>query len=210
MVINLKKGQSINLEKSTSDLSSVTIGLGWKIRKKGGFLSGLFGGGGEDYDLDAIAFLLDADGKVQSRGDAKLVGGDVIFFNNLKHSSGCVVHTGDNLVGGAGVEDDEQIVVKLDALDQRYHRILFLVTIYQGTRKKQHFGEVEGAFMRAVDAKGKELARFRLGDDPAYNNKCTVVFGEVSRQGSEWKFQAIGDAYPTDSFVPLLEQHLPR
>ncbi len=208
MVINLSKGQSINLEKSDHDLSSVTIGLGWKIRKKTGLLRGLFGGG-EEYDLDAIAFLLDADGKVRDLGGQALAGSDVIYFNNLRHPSGCVVHTGDNLVGGAGVEDDEQIVVKLDAMDQRFHRVLFLVSIYEGAKKKQHFGEVEGAFMRAVDAKGKEIARFKLGDDAAYGQMRTVVFGEVSRQGSGWKFQAIGDAFPTDSFVDLLRKHLP-
>ncbi len=210
MAIDLKKGQSINLEKSTHDLSSVTIGLGWKIRKKGGFLKSLFGSGEDDYDLDAIAFLLGVDGKVQSLGNGKLVGSDVVFFNNLQHPSGCVVHTGDNLVGGAGAEDDEQIVVKLNRLDQRYHRIVFLVSIYQGIQKGQHFGDVEGAFMRAVDAKGRELARFRLDDDPAYNGKCTIVFGEVCRQGSEWKFEAIGDAFATDSFVHILNSYLPN
>lgn len=208
-MINLRKGQSIDLEKATNDLSSVTIGLGWKIRKKGGFLSGLLGGGGDDYDLDAIALMLDANGHVANCGDNKLVGGDVIFYNNLRHSTGCVTHTGDNLVGGAGVEDDEQIIVKLDAMDPRYHRIVFLVSIYQGQQKKQHFGEVEGAFMRAVDGKGKEIARFQLGNEPAYNNMCTVVFGEVRRQGGGWKFEAVGDAHATDSFVAILRQHLP-
>ena len=75
MAINLVKGQTIDLRKNDKgesfDLSSVTIGLGWDVRKKsgGGFLSKLLGGGKEEeYDLDAIAFLLDANGKVANLG----------------------------------------------------------------------------------------------------------------------------------------------
>ena len=67
MAINLVKGQTIDLRKNdkgvTFDLSKVTIGLGWDVRKKTGFLSGIFNRDVE-YDLDAIAFLLDANGKV--------------------------------------------------------------------------------------------------------------------------------------------------
>ena len=88
MAINLQKGQTINLEKNLYDLSSVTIGLGWdvaaKIGKKGFFASLFSNTENDDYDLDAIAFLLDKDGKVANTGDNKLEGGDVIFFNNLR------------------------------------------------------------------------------------------------------------------------------
>ena len=96
MAINLQKGQTIDLRKndkgeSVYDLSSVTIGLGWDVRKKEtGFLGKLFGGGKEEeYDLDAIAFLLDANGKVADLGrtvtntsgrQVSLYEGDVIYF----------------------------------------------------------------------------------------------------------------------------------
>lgn len=206
MAINLKKGQTINLDKEVNDLSEVTIGLGWKIRKRGGLLKRMMNR--EEYDLDAVAFLLDANGKIANLGSEKLSGSDVVYYNNLNHPSGHVTHTGDNIVGGAGVEDDEQIIVKLNKLGPQYNSILFLATIYQGVEKKQHFGEVEGAFIRAVDGKGKELARFRLDDDPTYDNMCTVIFGEVHRKGNGWEFRALGDALPEDSFVGLVRQRL--
>ena len=131
MAINLEKGQTINLDKDTNDLSSITIGLGWKIKKKPGFFAKLLGGG-DEFDLDAIAFLLDANGKIQNLGrpEQQLMGSDIIFFNNLRHPSGTIIHTGDNLVGGAGVQDDEQIIVKLNAIPPQYHRLLFIVCIY--------------------------------------------------------------------------------
>ena len=99
MAINLSKGQTINLNKDEHDLSSITIGLGWKIQQqKAGLLSGLFGGKQEDYDLDAIAFLLDQNDRVANVGDERLVGGDVVFFNSLRHPTGHVYHSGDNRV----------------------------------------------------------------------------------------------------------------
>jgi tellurium resistance protein TerD len=205
MAISLTKGQTINLDKKTNDLASITIGLGWKVKKKG-FFSKLTSN--NDFDLDAIAFLMDEHGKVRNLGDARLQGGDVIFFNNLRHPSGHVYHTGDNRVGGAGSEDDEQIVVKLDGLGPEYHRILFLVSIYEGAKKGQHFGDIERAFIRAADARGTEIARYNLTDDDSRKDIRTLVFGEVYRKDGGWKFRALGDGHSTDMFVHLLRQYL--
>jgi tellurium resistance protein TerD len=204
MAISLRKGQTISLEKDAHDLSQIVIGLGWKIRKKG-FLAKLAGSNAE-YDLDAIAFVLNEQGKVTQLGE-KLVGGDVVFFNNLRHPSGQVYHSGDNRVGGSGDNDDEQIVVRLNTIPERYHRILFLVQIYHGRKNNQHFGEVESAYMRAIDAKGKEMARYSLDSDPTYNGKCLMVFGEVYRHGDGWKFRALGEGHATDNFVDILKSH---
>ncbi len=205
MAISLVKGQTINLDKDTNDLSSITLGLGWKVKSKG-FFSKLTSN--KDFDLDAVAFLLDENDKVIFPGNERLQGGDVVFFNNLRHPSGCVIHSGDNLVGGAGVQDDEQIVVKLNALDQRYHKILFLVCIYQGSQKNQSFGDIERAFIRSVDGKGNEIARYDLAEDASYAGMRTVVFGEVYRKSDSWKFRAIGDGYPYDSFVEVLRKYV--
>jgi tellurium resistance protein TerD len=221
MAINLQKGQTIDLRKndkgeSVYDLSQVTIGLGWDVRQKqNGFLGKLFGGKEEEYDLDAIAFLLDSNGKVANLGrtvqaqNGRQVGlyeGDVIFFNSLRHPSGHIWLTGDNRTG-AGDGDDEQIIVKLDQLDQRYQKILFVVSIYQGRQNNQHFGMVENAFIRAVDARGKEIAKYSLSGDATMNGKCSMVFSEVYRHNGEWKFRALGEPHNTDNFVDILKNY---
>jgi len=212
MAINLVKGQTIDLRKNDKgesyDLSTVTIGLGWDVRqKKTSFLGGLLGGGKEEeYDLDAIAFLLDGNDKVVNKGNEKLAGGDVIFFNSLKHSSGHIWLTGDNRTG-AGDGDDEQIIVKLDSLESKYQKILFVVAIYQGKQKNQHFGMVENAFIRAVDKSGKEIVKFSLSGDATYNSMCSMVFAEVYRKDGTWKFRAIGDPYQYDSFIEILKKY---
>jgi tellurium resistance protein TerD len=210
MAINLTKGQTIDLRKDANDLDQITIGLGWKIReKKQGLLSGLFGKKDEvEFDLDAIAFVMDEQGKVRNLGDDKLAGSDIVFFNNLKHPSGLIYHTGDERKGGTGAQDDEQIVVKLNALPQQYARILFLVAIYLGNQKKQHFGQVNDAYIRALDGKGKEILRYPLYSEAAYEGKSSMVFAEVYRRDGGWKFRAIGDAHPEDSFIPLLKQYV--
>lgn len=209
MAIRLEKGQTINLEKKVNDLSKVTIGLGWKIReKKKGLLASLFGGGDdEEYDLDAIAFMLGADGKVASLGN-RLVGGDVVFFNSKRHPSGTVWSCGDNLVGGDGNSDDEQIVCLLDNVPWQYQRIVFVVSIYKGMEKGQCFGEVEGAYIRAVDAKGREMARYSLSGETAAANAQSVIFAELYRHGDNWKFRALGEPRSCASFVDVLKEYL--
>lgn len=215
MAVSLRKGQGISLSKSQYDLSRVTLGLGWDvIAEKKGVFGALFGTKkqDEDYDLDAVAFLLGANGKVNHLGKPEngrqtLVGGDVIFFNSLKHHSGNIWLTGDNRTG-AGDGDDEQIIAKLDALEERYQRIVFVVQIYQGLKKGQHFGKVQNAFIRAVDAKGKEMTRYDLSGDPSFNNHCSMVFAELVRETGGWQFKAIGKPYSGDSFATILKDFI--
>lgn len=103
-VINLSKGQTIDLRKNSKgesvyDLSQITVGLGWDVREeKKGFFGKLLGGNKEvDFDLDAIAFLLDSNGLVANLGrdlsfsngnKVGLHGGDIIFFNSMTYPSG--------------------------------------------------------------------------------------------------------------------------
>lgn len=221
MAINLQKGQTIDLRKNekgenTYDLSQVTIGLGWDVKtSNSGFLGKLFGSQKEEeYDLDAIAFLLDSNGKIADLGRTVSVGnqqkaffeGDIIFFNSLKHLSGQIWLTGDNRTG-EGDGDDEQIIVRLNTLEEKYQKIVFIVTIYQGRKNNQHFGKVENAFIRAVDAKGKEIAKFSLSGNESMNGMCSMIFSELYRHNGEWKFRAIGEANQTDSFVDLLKRY---
>jgi len=222
MAINLQKGQTIDLRKGDKgesyDLSTVTIGLGWDVRKQGGggFFGKLFSGKEEEYDLDAVAFLLDSNDKVANLGRTVqasngmqiiLFESDVCYFNSQRHPSGHIWLTGDNRTG-AGDGDDEQIIVKLDSLDQRYQKVLFLVTIYQGRQKNQHFGLIENAFIRAVDNRGQEIAKFSLSGDASMNGMCAMIFAEVYRKDGTWKFRALGQAENTDNFIEILKRHV--
>ena len=177
MAVSLKKGQKVDLTKGNPGLSKLLVGLGWDTNKYDG---------GADFDLDAAAFLLGANGKVTS--DA-----DFVFFNNLKHASGSVEHLGDNLTG-EGEGDDEQVKVDLAKVPTEIEKIAFTVTIYDAEARKQNFGQVSNAFIRVVDAaKNQELIRYDLGED--FSIETAVVVGRLYRQGTEWKFNAIGSGF---------------
>ena len=212
MAVSLGKGQGISLKKTENNLSQVTIGLGWDIQEqKKGFLGGLFGGKNADYDLDVVAFLVGQNGKVNNlgrdtRGNVTLQNGDVVFFNNQRHSSGHIWLTGDNRTG-AGDGDDEQIVVKLNDLGQQYHKVVFVVQIYNGASNQQHFGQVKNAFIRAVDATGKEMVRFDLSGTGQYDQQRSLLFAELVREPTGWKFNAVGQPSSSDSFVEWLKQY---
>lgn len=177
MAVSLKKGQKVDLTKGNPGLSKLLIGLGWDTNKYDG---------GHDFDLDAAAFLLGADGKVTS--DA-----DFVFYNNLKHASGSVEHLGDNLTG-AGEGDDEQIKIDLAVVPANIEKIDFTVTIHEGESRNQNFGQVSNAFIRVVDeANNTELIRYDLGED--FSIETAVVVGELYRNNGEWKFNAIGSGF---------------
>jgi stress response protein SCP2 len=63
---------------------------------------------------------------------------------------------------------------------------------------------VDNAFIRAVDNKGKEIAKFTLSGDATYNGMCSLVFAEVYRKDGTWKFRALGQPHQGDNFIELL------
>ena len=176
MGVSLQKGGNVNLSKEAPGLAAVHIGLGWDVRATDG----------ADFDLDASAFILKADGKV--RGDS-----DFIFYNNLKSTDGAVQHMGDNKTG-AGAGDDEVVNVDLAKVPAEVDKVSFAVTIHEGETRRQSFGQVSNAFIRVVNkADGKELARYDLTEDGS--TETALIFGELYRNGADWKFRAVGQGF---------------
>jgi tellurium resistance protein TerD len=188
MTINLQKGQKSDLTKGNAGLSTVVVGLGWDPYK----YSGSF-----DFDLDAAAFLVTESGKVT--GDS-----DFVFYNNLKHPSGSVIHMGDNLTG-EGEGDDEQLLVDLKKIPANITKIVFTVTIHDADARKQNFGQVSNAFIRIVNqSNNTELLHYDLGED--FSLETAVIFGEIYRNQGEWKFNAVGSGFK-GGLAALCTQH---
>lgn len=187
MAINLQKGQKIDLSKGPGGLSHIMVGLGWDEvdRSSGGFF-GLFKSKPEEIDCDASVIVCDENGKIMRDEDG------LIFYNHLRHSSGAIVHQGDNLTGG-GDGDDEQIFVNLQTMPSNIHKLVFVVNIYDANVKKQHFGMVKNAFIRLVDTDKKtEICRFNLSEN--YEWMTGLIVGEIYKKNGQWKFNAIGQA----------------
>lgn len=176
MAISLSKGGNLSLSKEAPGLDRIMIGLGWDVRATDG----------QDFDLDASAFLCNAGGKV--RADT-----DFCFFNNKNVAGGAVVHQGDNRTG-EGDGDDEQIEVTLSKLPADVDKVAVVVTIYNGDQNGQTFGQVSNAFIRLVDASNNnEVVRFDLSEDASV--ETAMILGEVYRHGAEWKFRAVGQGF---------------
>lgn len=177
MPINLTKGQKVDLTKGKPSLKKIMVGLGWDVND---FDSGA------DFDLDASAFILGANGKCRTERN-------FVFYGNLEHPSGAVKHMGDNLTG-EGEGDDEQILVDLNKVSADTEKIAFTVTIYDADKRRQNFGQVSNAFIRIVDeSNDEELIRYDLGED--FSIETAVVVGELYKHNGEWKFNAIGSGF---------------
>ncbi|KPI21766.1 MULTISPECIES: TerD family protein [unclassified Streptomyces] len=176
MGVSLSKGGNVSLTKAAPNLTAVIVGLGWDARTTTGV----------DFDLDASAILTNDQGKVANDSN-------FVFFNNLKSPDGSVEHTGDNTTG-EGEGDDEAIKVNLAGVPGDVAKIVFPVSIYEAESRQQSFGQVRNAYIRVVNqADNSELARYDLSEDAS--TETAMVFGELYRNGAEWKFRAIGQGY---------------
>ena len=203
MSVNLTKGQKISLTKGDGGLKKIMVGLGWdEAQPAATGLKALFAAKPADIDCDASAILCGADGKLVSRN----VPDCCVYFGNLRHSSGAIVHHGDNLTGN-GEGDDEQITVDLSLIPAKVDKIVFTVNIYDANVRRQHFGMIRNAFIRLVNsANGSEICRYNLTDD--YSGMTGLVVGEIYRRDGEWKFNAIGQGVRDASrLARLLEMY---
>jgi tellurium resistance protein TerD len=181
-VLNLTKGQKIDLTKGNPGLKSLKVGLGWDINK----------GNGSAFDLDAFVICLD---------DAnKALPGGVLYYGSPKNSAGkpailseSLVHSGDNLTG-AGDGEDEVITINLDQVPANVSKCVVGVNIYEAQSRGQNFGMVRNAFCCVHDGDtNADLCKYDLGED--YSTFQGVVFGEVYRHNGEWKFSATSNGF---------------
>ena len=187
MAVSLVKGGNVSLTKEAPTMNVAMAGLGWDARVTDG----------QDFDLDASVFMVGDDGKV-------LNDTSFIFFNNKNSACGSVEHQGDNRTG-AGEGDDEQVKITLSKVPAEVKKLVFAVTIYDAEARKQNFGMVSNSFMRIFNNdNGAEIARFDLSEDAS--TETAMVFGELYRNGNEWKFKAVGQGF-AGGLSALASQH---
>lgn len=179
MAISLVKGQKVSLDNS---MKLALVGLGWDTnRYDGGF----------DFDLDASAFLLGDNGKLQRDED-------FIFYNNLESRNKAVVHTGDNLTGD-GDGDDEVIMIDFTKIPDDIKKIAICVTIHDAVARGQNFGQVSNAYIRIAkmadefDTVGEPVLKFDLEEE--FSIETALVVAEIYLKNGEWKFNAVAAGY---------------
>jgi stress response protein SCP2 len=165
--VSLQKNQTVSLVKGGRPLlAQVKMGLGWEPAYRG-----------KDIDLDASVI---AYGPQRNHIDS-------CYFGKLSILNGAIKHSGDNLTGEGG-GDDEVIVVDLGRIPQEVTGLVFTVNSFSG----QKFTEVAKAYCRLMDAvTGEELVRFDLTNAEAQTG---VMMAKLVRQFSgEWDMTAMGE-----------------
>ena len=217
MAINLIKGQRVEIE---PNLSLLVVEMGWKVNPNAD----------PPYDLDASTFLLGNSGQIENEADFVFYGsqnripaldknGKQIFDDEGRQVTR-PISLDKSVIGSIddlGDDDDdkgegnEEIEVDLTKTSDSVKEILFTVSIYwdptniNDPRRKYNFGQVRDAFIQIKNAvTGDVICRYDLDED--FSTDKGVEFGRLYRRGSEWKFQAVGEAH-ADGLEPICRKY---
>jgi tellurium resistance protein TerD len=184
MAINLVKGQRVDI-----GLQKLGVGLGWDPNPNAS---------SHDFDLDASAFLIGANGQVPTedffvfyRSTCRNPYGSVYPDGKPTSPDGAVESSGDDRTGGNSDGDDETLMVDLARLDPRIDQIVFTVTIDEAESRRQNFGQVRNSFIRIYNAlNNEEICKYELAED--FSVETAIEFGRLYKRNGAWKFEAMG------------------
>lgn len=166
MSVKVVKGQKVDLTKGNPGIESLIVEIGWQSPPS--------------LEIDTSAFLLGAQGKVSKDED-------LIFYNNpstpyIRYKE---MPTSNSL---------KQFEVELNKVPSDVMKLAFTLTIYDGEKRGQSFGQVNQAYFRILNqVTGAELLRCDLENH--FSVETAVVIGELYRYSGEWKFNAIAAGF---------------
>ena len=212
MAINLEKGQRINLEKdSGTKLTHFCVGCNWGAVKEKTF----FGLSTKtvDVDLDLSCLMFDMEGNAIDHiysplfrfGERKLS----LPNGKLDSVDRALHHTGDDIQGdpdGDDGMDNEIITVDLSRVNSKVHSIVFFLNIYNNNAYRGDFSGIPYASIRMFEgtpdkAPKQVFAQYNVATKTECVGMRGLVMGKLYRRGADWKFAAIGDAFPDPSIV---------
>ena len=215
MAIRLEKGQRINLEKSNgSKLTEFCVGCNWGAIKRGGIFG--IGRSTVDVDLDLSCLMVDKNGNMTDHIYSPLYRLDFLSRygmppGKVDSSDLALHHSGDDLKGdldGDDGLDNEIITVNLNRVSPKVEQIFFFLNNCGG----EDFAEIPYASIRMYEGtptRVKEVfASYDVSAEPQYRNMTALVMGKLYRRNGEWKFSAIGDAYPDRNICETINRIL--
>ena len=164
----LNKNSSINLSKAIKALTVYRVGLSWD----------------ESADLDAVALLLGANGKL-----AHPIQDSMAYYGNAtanKHKNpenpvAGLTHSGDARDGSAAGDDE---TITIDTTKVTADRILIAVTSYSDNEPVR-FSAAANPVAKLYDDKGEVLVEVKLDQNAAFST--SVEFVELSKDASgDW------------------------
>lgn len=181
----LSQGHEITICTARNPLKRLLIGTGWDPVRRGCNL-----------DLDSSVVVVN-----ENTGAT-----DVVYFGALEHSSGCVIHHGDNLTGEyEGYNDDETIDVFLDKVPRDKNKLVFILNVYDCDDRNQTLEDAKNMYIRLYDVDGgKVLAEYTVNEN---HKKCTALIIGVAKRvaDNEWTFKAVGKGSTAVSIYDMLD-----
>lgn len=172
--VTLSQGQEVKIRYADNrPLKKISVGIGWDPT---GILS-------KNMDVDSSVVVISPNGREK----------DLVYFGDLSHPTGCVVHHGDNLTGEGGIQDgdDENIDVYLDKVPSDRDKLVFVLNIYDCDDRNQTLRKVKNLYIKLYDPdSGKTLIQYRVNDN--MGNDTAIVIGMAYKKGGSWMFKAIG------------------
>jgi stress response protein SCP2 len=173
--MDLQPGQNFSITKLSPAPAAVEITLGWEPAST-------------PLTLDSSAFALGGQGKV--RGDE-----DFVFYNQPALPGGGIQRAGDG----------RAFTVAFAQLPSAIERIVVALTIDQGQRRGQSFGQLSQVRAEVRDAQSKaSLATFPLATKMM--PETALIVGEFYLRNGEWKFRAVGQGF-VGGLGPLARQY---
>lgn len=165
-VLNLQKGDLLNLTKNYSKLNSIDLGLGWDASTKG-----------SSWDLDVSALIVDENNDIIN----------TVYYGNLKGDG--IRLNGDNLTG-IGNGDDEIITIELNSIPCNIKCIGIFVNIFGANGRD--FSQVKNAYIRMVNNDShEEVCKYKLNESG--KGYSAFHFANLERVNGEWRFKAVGE-----------------
>lgn len=214
MAIRLEKGQRINLEKNNgSKLTQFCVGCNWgAIVTSSGFLG--LGKKTQDVDLDLSVVMFDANGQIVDHIYSPLYKPQFLARygmppGKMDSNDRALHHSGDDLQGdrdGDDGLDNEIITVDLSRVAPNVDQIFFFLN----NVGKEDFSQIPYAAIRMYEgtpSKVKEVfASYDVAADARYSGMTSLIMGKLYRRGGEWKFSAIGDAFPDSNLCETIKR----
>ena len=104
------------------------------------------------------------------------------------------------------MEMTSKYIVDLSRIPSTIHKLVFVVNIYDCVKRKQHFGMIKmrlSELLILLDS--QELIHYNLSDD--YSGNTSLIVGEIYRNGSDWKFAAVGTGTTAASLSELVRSY---
>lgn len=191
-IINIGKNETVIDLGKKLNLRHIRVALGWDENNLGF---------GDDFDLDAVLFMLAQDGtlkqshdlvfynnRIRLEGSKPYDGPDYMVDEEAKKGEYAVYHTGDNRTG-AGEGDAEHINVDLRKIPDYIHQLAVAITIHEADERRQTFGMVDNAYVR-IDNIDTEQATIEYRLNEKYADSTAVIVGTFVRSGYDWDFKA--------------------